>query len=357
MNKIKIILFAFTLLLVNKINAQTAAANCNSVTCTGVPAYNLNLYKIPPNWPGCTMNVTAADQKLRAIFTLQQKQSNGGWANVYGLNGGQSSPNFYNLTHGTYRVKIDLPQYAMGPAACGFQAIKCINILNVEVGRGGVFGLGSSSFTNEVIVGQTVTADNVYTFSDLNGTNNNALGFDANENVFINCSQMKNYNTYFMAIFENGGLNRYKSTNWVNGLLPNSFNLSQWWAENPGWTFIPLQSYTIQMVNINSSCGGNWNVVDKTFFICPNGSGCKQSDFVKNGITISNLPNGFILNNMDLSKQNNIKVFSLDGRLVKEYNTVSKNQFSTTDYTNGLYVVTLTTDNKKSFTGKIQVNN
>lgn len=356
MNKIKILLFAFTLLLVNKIYAQTAAANCNSVTCTGVPAYDLNLYKIPPNWPGCTMNVTAADQKLRAIFTLQQKQSNRGWANVYGLNGGQSSPNFYNLTHGTYRVKIDLPQYTMGPSACGFQAIKCINILNAVVGYGGVFGLGSSSFTNEVIVGQTITADNNYTFSDLNGTNNNTTGFDANENVFIDCSQMKNYDTYFMAIFENGGLNRYKSTNWVNGLLTNSYNLSLFWQQN-GWTFIPLQSYTIQMVNINSSCGGNWNVIDKTFFICPNGSGCKQSDFVKNGIPVSNLPNGFILNDMDLSKQNNIKVFSLDGRLVKEYNTVSSNQFSTTDYTNGLYVVTLTTNNKKSFTGKIQVTN
>lgn len=271
-----------------------------------------------------------------------------------GVNGQYNNPTFTGITHGTYRIQINLPAYSN---ICNNTAPSVLNLQGQMIGYWGEWA-AVQWFTNEVIVGKTVTADNVYTFSDLNGTNNNASGFDANENVFIDCSQMKNYDTYFMAIFENDGLNRYKSTNWVNGLLPNSYNLSQWWKEiNPTWIFIPLQSYTIQMVNINSSCGGNWNVVDKTFFICPNGSGCKQSDFVKNGITVSNLPNGFILNDMDLSKQNNIKVFSLDGRLVKEYNTVSTNQFSTTDYTNGLYVVTLTTDNKKSFTGKIQVNN
>lgn len=188
---------------------------------------------------------------------------------------------------------------------------------------------------------------------------------DEDEEVGIDATASKNYDLWWLAIFESGPTyNRYKSNGWTNGTV-GQFPLSPFWEELPGWKFEPYHSYTVQFVVENRVCRngievpGTWNVNNQTFFICPAGTGCR---FGVEGreITLSPNPAGsFIrLQNFepDLDRDYEMVIVDLTGKIVKSL-PLTMDYVDISDLQNGMFVVNILREEHKMFTSKLIVNN
>ncbi len=361
--------FLLLLLLATTASAQTAKGGCTTVTVTGNPPYATNIYFTSVSWGDCG---SPDNPCCRVIFNgvpatpryyLEKKNSNGTWSQVAGP---QSNPVLTETgvlnPHGTYRVRINVP--VVDYNACeGGEGLPCYNTLGQFLGVWGKWG--SNVYTNEVLMGKTVPADNSYFFVDGGGGDNNPFGFDYLEIAKINTTACKNYDQWFLAIFEKGGQNRYASNGWEFSPVGNGgiFNLTDLWKDgHSNWEFEPLTSYMVQFVVENHAClnGQGWNVNNQNFFICPFGSGCRfdEGAAIETAISPNPTSNTLYLANFTPSPEQEYQLTITDfaGRTVKTIQSWMNEETDVTDLPQGMYILNLTSNGAPVFSDKFVVN-
>jgi len=368
--------------------AQTATGNCNtnSITVSNIPPYP-TVYFANAGFKNCSdgggfyEGCDEGGQKAccRVItkgptgifpspvtprFWLEQLV-NGSWTTVAGP---QSQTIFSNLVHGTYRVKCQVPNIATNicmeqgnPNLPGTR----ICLFNESLQFIGYWGTWDNfpfrstppTYSNLVVVGATVQSDIAWNFIDANG---NDL-FSPEEPIRMNTTNTKNYESWWVAIFENGGQNRYWSNGWTQGLIPgNLINLTLLTGAafqsgiNP-FAQIPV-SYTVQFA-ISSSCNTQWINLDKNFAVCPAGLGCRIAENEDIRLYPNPANNSFQLYNFDTdpSKQQRIVLMDMNGRTVKSFEQITQSLFDISDLTNGLYVVSIWENGSRLLTTKLSV--
>lgn len=311
---------------------QEAAAKggCTSVTVTATPDYSAeglwtHIWGYETNCgqvdnPCCV--VMFSPHEATPIYYLQKKTDAGGWTEIAGPT---FSPVFENLEKGTYRVRMLLPTRDV---TCG-TPIEVYNLLGQFLGYKAMYP-PPSYYTNEVVVGPTDASDIGFTFID-NQPDPNPTTYDFGEPVKINTSASKNYDLWWLAIFERGPqYNRYYSYGWHHGRVPNDvLDLSAIWESGIGDFFRTSHSYEIQWVVENRYCRngieypneGGWNDYYDEFFVCPAGSGCRpqkgeqQVDLVPNPAVATVRLAHF---HPAEGKRYEYQVFDLTGQLVVE---------------------------------------
>ena len=285
------------------------------------------------------------------------------------LAGPQFQPIFSNLTHGTYRVKCQAPTIAtnicqeLGSPNLPGARICLFNLSGQFIGYWGTwdnspFITNPPTYTNTVVVGATLPSDIDWSFIDANG---NDL-FSPEEPIRMNTTNTINYENWWVAIFENGGQNRYWSNGWTQGLIPgNQINLTSLTVgafQVPGvgpFAQIPV-SYTVQFA-ISSSCNTQWINLDKNFAICPARLGCRIAENEDIRLYPNPANNSFQLYNFDTdpSKQQRIVLMDMNGRTVKSFEQITQSLFDISDLTNGLYVVSIWENGSRLLTTKLSV--
>lgn len=339
--------------------AQTANGGCSSVTVTSAGGgYPTNSYFSYVGYKNCQngscCRVITSGSAAQPYYQLQQLQSNGTWSNI----GSEvQSTTFSGLgTHGTYRVRIKVPRY--NTTICSGTQITLYNLLGQFIGYWGEWN-PTYRYTNNVVVGSSVVGDITYDFVDGGGGNSIPNGFDFGETVTINTTGTKNYQSWWVAIFENGAPMRYRSMGWTNGngTLPTTINLSSFWNGGSGWTFNSLNSYTVQFA-ISAPCNTAWANLDKSFFICPAGSGCRPAD-IEQKITVSPNPaNGSIkLSNYEMLPGASFKMVIIDmsGRTVKSFDQYSADAYDVSDLGCGMYSVAVWDGQNRTHTSKLTI--
>jgi hypothetical protein len=213
---------------------------------------------------------------LRLRYTLQKyNYATGLWSStsqvIYAPNN-----TFPNVSHGTYRVRVDIPT-ALTNLSCDGGLIYAINGVAQHIGYIGSYsGLTTSSnYSNEVIVGATTPQDIDISFIDEPETGP-VNAYDYGEVVTLDMSSCKNYNLFWIAIFEDGGQNRYNTMGWEYGPVSEKDLTDVWTFNHPGWNFEVFTAYDVQISIENNRCKNNpWNVEYETFFVCPTGTGCR----------------------------------------------------------------------------------
>lgn len=360
-------------LLCGKAKAQTplvfsATGGCTSVTTANTPSYQTDL------WGGglwdlgeepCVYILYLLNRRLVAEYTLQKLDpSNNTW--VY-FAGPQTSGSFNNISeHGTYRVNVSCP-VRFTNQQCP-EGIDIYNSAGQYVGQNGTYANGIFATSNPVPVGATTGSDISYTFIDIPETGSEAA-YDFGEVVKMNTAASKNYNLWWLAIFEDGpNYQRYRSNGWTNGTVPNNeFNLTSFWGPpGSGWQFETFHSYKVQFVIENAQCRngieqnptGIWNVLERTFFICPAGTGCRIGEDAQK-IVLSPNPASSVVRllhfEMDAGREYRLTVADLTGRVVRNM-TLTSNEVDISGIGHGMYAVTIERDGKRIFTDKLVVN-
>jgi len=184
----------------------------------------------------------------------------------------------------------------------------------------------------------------------------------------MDVSDSKNYDLWWVAIFEEGQtFSRYRSNGWQTGTVPNDeFNLTPFWEGNDGRRFETFHSYTVQFVTENSKCRNGienpnpngWNNLDRSFFICPAGSGCRFGIDQREIVISPNPANGMIwLQNFnpDLDRDYILTVTDITGRLVKNM-PLTSDRISISDLQSGMFVVNILREGESVFNSKLIVN-
>lgn len=338
--------------------SQTAAGGCNTVTVLTDPPYEQDLvigagWQDVPNDP-CSKLVTPIPPLYATPrHWLEMKDNSGQWVTVqgglYGIYG-----DVFNVTvHGTYRVRFQIPVKEI-TNSCP-TGIACRSAADYKIwGYRGIWIPNSEYYfySNEVVVGSTVQSDIVWNFID---PNNNGL-FEPNQSIVMNTEGTKNYTAWWLAIFENGGENRYWSKGWTQGQVPSTINL----RDEAGFYFnnflqIPV-SYTVQFA-ITAECNSSWTNLDRNFSICPGGWGCKPLN-EKVSQKISMFPtlarSYFELISAD-AELDHVFLHNMYGNVVKEYGNTGTFRYEINDVPAGMYVVSVIKQNKIIFTGKLMV--
>lgn len=289
---------------------------------------------------------------------LEKKQSDGSWITVQG-----GAPNYFYgqsfrvTTPGTYRVKYYIPTLKPSPL-CDGGGIQIVDELLHRIGWQGWWqDIPENIFySNEVGVGPTQPEDINWSFIDPNG---NDL-FDPSQQVVMNTAGTKNYTAYWLAIFEQGGLNRYWSQGWTNGQIPgDQINLSEKVGFAFGTPTAPFQqipvSYTVQFA-ISNTCNTGWTNLDRTFAVCPSGMGCRAS--VGENIRISPNPakQSFRLDNLGIADNvYTMTITDLSGRVMKLFNNIDQQEFDITDLNKGLYIINIWNGGQRIFVDKLTI--
>jgi Secretion system C-terminal sorting domain len=197
---------------------------------------------------------------------------------------------------------------------------------------------------------------------------------DANEVVRLNAAASNSYNQWWLAIFEEGPTyNRYWSNGWQTGTV-SSFNSansggantssilnlsSEWNIDNSGLPSQPNHTYTVQFVVENSGClnSTNWNVNNKSFYICPTGSNCKIGESNESiGIYPNPASNQVTLSGFDEEKHIGTLVTFTDvsGKVVKSQ-VLHDDELDIQDLSNGIYFVRGVHENAELFNTKLIV--
>ncbi len=365
-----IVLFICTvamLLTCAAVTAQvTVNGSCTDVTIDGstIPPFDQDLYNVNNLQSPCSAIVGNPGWTMNAQMYLQQLNSNGEFVDVYTYPQYPPNNTWSNLAHGTYRVKVSLPR-AIVASNCESGWVNCYNLAGQYVGRRGNYpeiedgATPSVFFSNAVPVGNTVISDNSYTFTESVPDNPpTPFTMDEGEVIGLDASASKNYNFWWLAIFESGPThNRYKANGWTDGTV-GQFNLTDLWFP---FKFEPFHTYTTQFVVENKQCLNptNWNVLNQNFFICPSGSGCRFGE-VEREITIGPNPAGsFVrLGNFDPALDTGYDmVFSnLSGKAVKSVR-LDSDQVDISELASGMYVVNVLRDGDLVFSAKLVVNN
>lgn len=369
MRKISFLLLLFTCFLLQDLIGQTALGGCSTVKVTSQP-FSKKLIEqayIIHEISQCEKYVEVYPQGWgHARIWLQKKNSSGVFEDYF-LNPVRSRipvsasvPNTYgevtfsNLPHGTYRGKVQIPVNYF--ATCG---LIIYHRYPNELNAGWQAIMSGLFFTGEVIVGPTVAADIAYSFVDGGGGNSLPNGFDFGEVVTIDPTASKNYDQYWLAIFELGGAQRYWSQGWTIGGTLGVTDLSSKWASGGqgDWVFESLGSYRVQFAIENSQCiNPSWTGLEKDFFICPAGSGCRLADEAYEDLRISPNPaaGNFQLTGFDALAHptSHLILSDLSGRQVKSI-LAPEGDIDISDLPNGMYVVTLWDNSVRLFSDKL----
>ncbi len=337
---------------------QTAAGGCTSVTVTnGVPSLN-NLYLAGPS--GCGFQVVnACDAVLRYCQPAETqyrllRYTGTSWSVVRQW---QTSTVFNTLGHGTYRVAARAPEVLQN-SSCSTGRIKVFNLLGQVIGYMGT--MGNTTYSNQVVVGATEQSDIAWSFVDPNGNNL----FDPSQPILMNTTGTKNYDHWWVAIFENGGQNRYWSNGWTNGPIPNNeIDLTALASSLLPFGQIPV-SYTVQFA-ISAGCNTAWTNLDKDFVVCPSGFGCRSAspDMEKEPIfmTMDASGNSFELHHLDTKSNTDrlrVMVVGMDGKTVKSYEDFSQvrsSLFDISELASGIYIITVFDGTDRLFADKLSV--
>ena len=288
-----------------------------------------------------------------ALFTLYRKTALGSWVK-FGAT--QTTNNFY-LTgsdiHGTYRVGIEYP-------LIDYYCLNSLPTLSYDLNKHfvGYWAVYASISTNEVVVGASNSFDISYTFIDMPETGAEQA-YDYGEIVKINTSNCKNYNQWWLAIFEEGPIyNRYASKGWSGGTI-SEVDLSNLWVDYYGWSFEPFHTYTVQFAIENSACPNYvvWNNLDRSFFVCPAGSGCRFG-IEEPKISLSPNPVHDIarLQNFipDPSKEYQLTISDIAGRILR-FEPLNTHEIDVSALNNGMFIVNVTSGPERIFTSKLVV--
>lgn len=360
-------------LLCGKAKAQTgpvfsATGGCTSVTTANTPSYRGDLWggglwNIGEDEP-CVFLLYILNRNLVAEYTLQRlNPSNNTWVHVAGP---QINSSFHNIsTHGTYRVNVSCPVL--------FTNEQCPDGIDVRnnggqyLGQIGTYTNGIFATSNTVVVGATTPSDISYTFIDIPETGAEAA-YDFGEVAQMNTSASQNYNLWWLAIFEDGPTyQRYRSNGWTNGTVPNNvFNLTPFWEGGFNWKFETFHTYTVQFVIENAQCRNGieqnppqtWNVLARTFFICPAGSGCRIGEDAQK-IVLSPNPASSVVRllhfEIDAGREYRLTISDLAGRMARSM-TLTSNEVDISGFGRGMYAVTIERDGKRIFTDKLVIN-
>ena len=389
MKKITFILLSFLALLCNSATAQAVSGGCNSVTVTQVPQYPL-VYSLSAK-KNC--NVTIGNEECCVVrpwfaqmtqmlpqLTLEKfDAAANNWLAVAGPDNADAGKVFASLSQGRYRVKMLLPYY--NENTCRVDGSGNITQTRVQIlsesgqflGYLGTynnapFGGNGPFYSNEVLVGATTSGDISYTFVDIPETGSEAA-YDFGEAAKMNTASSKNYNLWYLTIFEDGPTyHRARSNGWTNGTVPgNEFNLSAFWKGGPDdWKFETFHSYKVQFVVENLQCRNGieqnppatWNVLERTFFICPAGSGCRAGEDEQAIMLVPNPASAVVrLQNFepDLGREYRLTIADVTGRIVKTF-ALHSNEVDISGLPSGMFGVTIERDGKRIFANKLVVN-
>ncbi len=371
-----LLLFVFGTFVATEISGQTAIGGCDFVKVTSIPPYPI-VYT-GDGFPGTFSRRIVGDsvactwlaffpQHVRQMLPLLtlEKWISGAWVAVQGPVEGGVGYTFTNVAPGNYRVKILTPYYSENKCDVDRlgnikrSRISIINSLGQFIGYSGTydntpFGGNQTYYTNEVFVGPSQTSDIQWTYVDGDGLDLGTNLFDFNEVVRINTSGTQNYTHWWLAIFELNGSQRYKSTGWNFGAMPNIINLSNFWSN---WNFENLTSYRVQLA-ISNQCNSQWTEMSPQppdFFICPIGSGCRSGDKI---VPITLAPNPasqqFTLQNLPASEVQ-LYIYDMNSRLVKNYKNIHDGNFDISDLQSGIYIVRAVQIDETLYHGKLSV--
>ena len=392
MKNITVLFISFLLMLSCYVTAQTAEGGCTDVTVTDIPPYPTVYFAYvgyknckdgggyyegcdEDGRPACCRIITFGSPTTPR-FWLEQIQDDGSWLEVEGP---QFSITFSDVDKGTYRVKCQVPTIAEN--ACGkdpfgnvIKARMCLfNLLGQFIGYWGTwdnspYGTTPPTYSNTVVVGATTAEDISYTFVDIPETGSEQA-YDFGETAIMYVSDSRDYDLWWLAIFEDGPtFNRFKSNGWTSGSkVPNDeFNLTEFWANGTEWQFETFHSYMVQFVIENRKCRNGieqippttWNNLDRTFFICPAGSGCRFGVNEKEIVISPNPANGVIrLQNFepDLDGDYLLTITDMAGRLVKTI-PLTTDRVDISDLQRGMFVVSILKEDNQVFNAKLVVN-
>ncbi len=347
-----------------KLIAQTAEGGCTTVTVTQTPFYPI-VYGSPSTKGTkhpCQI-ILLQPYVAKAAYQLQRKNSDGSYSDASDWQyESQGQYVFSNVETGTYRVRFILP----GPIPCNIYTpgqpgnVDAYTLSGQYLGDWGALTYSPDQFSNDVLVGASYEI-NDYTFVD-NEPDFNPLAYDEKEEVIMDATNSEFYDLWWLAIFEHGPqYNRYKSWGWHSGKF-GVRSLTGFWK---GFDFEPLHSYTVQFVIENSKCrhgieDNTENIAwtqNKTFFICPEGTGCKFGIDDKDVILSPNPAGSYIqLQNFDYTVDvgYTLSILDLTGKMIKSIELKS-NEVNISDLSNGLYIVNVSKKGKQLIKTKLAV--
>jgi hypothetical protein len=343
-----------TLLSFPLAQAQTAEGGCTSVKLvSGVPLYPNNAY-IDPFLVGCSycnecnkmLDPVYLQSPRTPQFSLQRPVGES-WVTVAGW---QLSPQFNNLPHGWYRIAVRAPRYIAAPN-CTTGWIKIYNTFNQHVGFEGEWA--PTIYSNMVTVGETVQSDVSWTFIDPTPNHH----FNYLEEVKINTVGTKNYDHWWVAIFEYGGQNRYWSNGWTSGLIPgNVINLTEFSLGTFNGVFEPIPNYYYMVqFAISSKCDTEWTNQDDHFYVCPSGMPCRIAGQDEVVVSPNPASTSFSISNLGISENSRVTLTDLTGKTVKSFARSDQSLFDISDLPDGLYILNIWNGNTHIHTAKLSV--
>ena len=349
----------------------TAIGGCSSVTVTQIPddypvvytSFSNKPCKVPDE-PCCIVAWTGIKQLLPQL-ELQKLDESGEWQRVAGpINDRLSFDELDPVEdHGTYRVRVTTPYYKEnGCNIDGMPDRTRIEIYDLEgkfIGYQGTYDNFPYDgvevyFTNEVIVGPVQESDIGYFFVDVPEMVDNQA-YDFGEDVIVDFSETKNYNSWWLAVFESGPVfNRYWANNggqWTNRNT-EVLNLSD--EADELLSFEAFHSYLIQFAASNTHCP-NWQNVNKSVFICPAGSGCHLNIADQAIKLYPNPANQYIYFDQLPNASHNYLIWNSTGQLVQG-GILQNNQIDIQALANGFYSLSLRQEGTTVFTTKLLIN-
>lgn len=334
----------------NSVNV-TQYANFGSFYIQGVFATRTN----------CTQYFLGPYRYGFPYFNLKKK-SGSTWVAIKQWNANTNDPSdvypsFSSLDLGIYRVTQTNP-VATQSTGCN-NNIQLYDSQERQIGtKGQIYNGLNMSISNEITVGAFVQSDVNWNFTGSNLATTNGY-FDPANNVSMDMSGVKNYNGgsgqgWWLAVFEQGGANRYWSNGWHLGALPSIITLQ---SEFPGIQFshFPI-SYGVQFA-VSSSCNSQWVNLDRNFAYCESGQGCKIAE----NESISIIPNPtnsfFRLQNLDTRSGNtyNVKLTDLSGRNIKTFEGIGTEDLNISEIPTGLYIVSILNWSNQIYNTKLSI--
>ncbi|MEL6135449.1 MAG: hypothetical protein AAFR59_18980, partial [Bacteroidota bacterium] len=224
---------------------------------------------------------------MDVFYSLERENANG----TFTTEAQNILPYFVATGQGAYRIRVHYPT-AKASTAC---LISSPVVYIREKGKSeGIYGFGGEY--GELSRVSNIVWVNPANQGDIQGALNNPNGnnfYSSTDDVLLSTDGTKNYKHNWLAIFENGGQNRYISRGWVEGTVEPILDVKAMWNYHYG-SFLPAQqgvSYTVQYA-ISNPCNNVWANQNFTFFICDDPSGnCKAPSLDPNFTVFPNPAN------------------------------------------------------------------
>jgi len=269
----------------------------------------------------------------------------------------------FDVQHATWRVRMQNPIEVNG-SGCEGGHVRIYNDNDQWIGWLGTYeNAPMITSSNVVVAGPTTQNEVAAKYKETYGIIGNAR-FNYDEIPKLNTFNTKNYDRWWIAIYERGGQNRFGGLGWTFGFIPNDeINLSAVWsAVTNGGTFAPVTSgvtYEVQFA-VAGQCNQFWVQASLPFFgVCIEGMPCREV-FMEPDISLNPNPanTAFRLSGLDLNTSNpdqRLTIYDLSGRIVKEFLQVNQEDFNISDLPIGLYVVSLWEGERRIKTLKLSI--